>query len=241
MKSCNKKDVETYKIILLGSAGVGKTNLLKVLIDFQFGFSDFYPPTLSPEYGVIYLPHPDGTPEKIIKVKIWDTVGQERYRALAKTHYRKADGAILVFDVGDPKSFEEVEDYMEEIDETLGDSLAVVMLVMNQIDKLPKGSKALPRGCSPVTFVQEEDVEAYWTANNLMYARTSAKYNNNAFEWDGQSIQAVVSDVVHRIHLHKSQESFCVNSPNTIKLGRSYTEELEPGCSACGSQASLCS
>mmetsp|Transcript_738 Transcript_738/g.941 ORF Transcript_738/g.941 Transcript_738/m.941 type:complete len:239 (-) Transcript_738:35-751(-) len=215
----NDKNDESYKIVLLGAAYVGKTNLLKVLLDNQTGYSDFHPATLSPEMGKITLPHPDGTKGKILSVTVWDTAGQERYRSLAKTHYRNADGAILVFDVSCVSSFTEVGEYLGEVDEAAGDSLAAAMLIMNKIDLLPRGSMDMPR--DKAQYVQEDEVQAYRGDNNFMYARTTAKFNNEAYEWDGQTIQAAFSDLVNRIYLYKSQDNY-YSINNSIRLNDSY-------------------
>jgi len=49
--------------------------------------------------------------EKYIKLNIWDTAGQEKYRALSKIFYKEASAAILVYDTTNKKSFEEIKDY----------------------------------------------------------------------------------------------------------------------------------
>lgn len=134
-----------YKIILLGDAGVGKTNLLAY---FAAGndvrkddsgvaetFKEGRKPTIGVEFGSKTITHPDGTR---IRAQIWDTAGQERYRAITSAHYRRASGALLVYDVSSRKSFENardtwLKDLRENADEDLG-ILSCIMLVGNKTD-----------------------------------------------------------------------------------------------------------
>jgi ankyrin repeat protein/GTPase SAR1 family protein len=84
-----------YKIVLIGNAGVGKTNLLRVAM--EQGYSDDYPPTLDPDFVTMTIPHPHGAASGL-SAYVWDTAGQERYHAITRSQYRRADGAVIVFD-----------------------------------------------------------------------------------------------------------------------------------------------
>ena len=80
-----------FKFIVIGSSGVGKTSLLKRLIDDQFS------PENTSTIGVECLStvmEIDGQP---IKLQIWDTAGQEKFRSIAKSYFRHAVGVILVY------------------------------------------------------------------------------------------------------------------------------------------------
>jgi small GTP-binding protein len=92
-----------YKIVLVGDAGVGKTNLLACFIrnaeltpvrpgEAVSTFHEMLKPTIGVEFGTKTIVHADGTR---IRTQIWDTAGQERYRAITQSHYRRAAGAIL--------------------------------------------------------------------------------------------------------------------------------------------------
>jgi small GTP-binding protein len=111
----------TYKIVVIGSAAVGKTNLLSVAARGQ-QFNERSPPTLEPEFVTgapsrgdhaamcaganaarmlvdgwcaVKVPRPDwkfGEPNQFLRAQVWDTAGQERFQAISSSHYRRANG-----------------------------------------------------------------------------------------------------------------------------------------------------
>src|SRR6185503_10028162 len=70
---------------------------------------------------------------KIIKAQIWDTAGQERYRAITSAYYRGALGAVLVYDVSKPTTFENISRWLKELRDH-ADSNIRIMLVGNKTD-----------------------------------------------------------------------------------------------------------
>jgi small GTP-binding protein len=86
---------------LAGDTGTGKTFLLNRYIRDSLPQSSV--PTIGIEFGTKTVQLKTG---ERVKAQIWDTAGQERYRSIAHTHYRKAVGAILVYDVTREKTFE---------------------------------------------------------------------------------------------------------------------------------------
>ncbi|RLN37547.1 hypothetical protein BBJ28_00015466 [Nothophytophthora sp. Chile5] len=185
----------TYKIILLGTTGVGKSSLLAVAVNGDDAYVDRRPTTLEAEFGSLEWLDPSGS--TLIKARVWDTAGQERYRAITRSHYRRADGALLVYDVGDGESFERLGEWLHTLRETAGDSLTAAMVVENKVDQLPHSSNV----SRPSEFAQESDVRAFCEAQSLLFARTTAKLNARASEWDGaQSAADAVKELVLRIH-----------------------------------------
>ncbi|KAE9037453.1 hypothetical protein PR003_g6477 [Phytophthora rubi] len=181
-----------YKIILLGTAGVGKSSLLAVAANGDDAYLDRRPPTLEAEFGSIEFPDPRN-PSTLIHARIWDTAGQERFRAITRSHYRRADGALLVYDVSDAGSFDRLGEWLHTLRETAGDSLAASMVLENKVDKL-KASR--PKG-----FAQPEQVQTFCEMENLLFARTTAKLNARALEWDGAvKVFDAVKQLVLKIH-----------------------------------------
>merc|ERR1711865_615522 len=95
-------------------------------------------PTIGVEFGTRIVEHPSGVR---IKAQIWDTAGQERYRAITSSHYRRAAGALLVYDVTKKETFKNAkESWLKELMETAdedGTLKSCTMLVGNKIDSTP--------------------------------------------------------------------------------------------------------
>merc|ERR1719379_161095 len=148
MSSCDDPQSydELYKVVLVGDAGVGKTNMLAFFTGVNNGqepceggvaptFHSMRKPTIGVEFGTRIVEHPTGVR---IKAQIWDTAGQERYRAITSSHYRRAAGALLVYDVSSSRSFRNaLEMWLQEL-KNAGDEesglLSSIMLVGNKID-----------------------------------------------------------------------------------------------------------
>ena len=76
--------------------------------------------------------------DKLIRVKIWDTAGQEQYKALTKNFYRNSDGVIIVYDVTNKSTFEKVQEWVKSIDEHTHSAQTIhKVLLGNKID-LPR-------------------------------------------------------------------------------------------------------
>ena len=101
--------VESFKVVLVGESGVGKTSIITKFIDetFQEDQQSTTGGTFSTKSVIC-----DGG--KILKFEIWDTAGQERYRALTKMFYKDANAAIMVYDITRKDSFDELKNYWSE-------------------------------------------------------------------------------------------------------------------------------
>ena len=105
--SPNKKmSIESFKVVLVGESGVGKTSIITQFIDqtFQEDIQSTTGGTFSTKSVVC-----DGG--KVLKFEIWDTAGQEKYRSLTTMFYKDANAAVMVYDVTRKESFEELKNY----------------------------------------------------------------------------------------------------------------------------------
>ncbi len=93
------------KLILIGSSGVGKTSILTQFADNKF--TENYLTTIGVDFRFKTIKHES----KNIKFQIWDTAGQERFRTITSAYYKGADGIIMVYDVTDPSSLEDIEQF----------------------------------------------------------------------------------------------------------------------------------
>jgi small GTP-binding protein len=125
--SANEADV-IYKILLLGDTTVGKTCFL---MRFTEGtFQEIHMSTIGLDYRLKIMPLDDG---KKAKVQIWDTAGQDRFRAITKNYYKGAHGIILIFDVCNVETFENVRNWVTQIRENSSEK-ATIFLIGNKID-----------------------------------------------------------------------------------------------------------
>ncbi|QPG74047.1 Rab GTPase ypt7 [Brettanomyces nanus] len=96
------------KVIILGDSGVGKTSLMQQFINGKF--SQQYKATI----GADFLPKELNIDDKQVTMQIWDTAGQERFQSLGVAFYRGSDCCVLVFDVTNTKSFENLQSWRDE-------------------------------------------------------------------------------------------------------------------------------
>ena len=98
---------ESVKVVLLGEAGVGKTCIIKQFTQNKFDSNEVS--SLSAQFATKTIEYQDF--EKAIKFDIWDTVGQERFRSIAKIFYKDAKVIILVYDITSQKSFDALTNF----------------------------------------------------------------------------------------------------------------------------------
>nr|XP_033775051.1 ras-related protein Rab-7b isoform X2 [Geotrypetes seraphini] len=148
MNSSKKVDL---KIIILGSMGVGKTSLLQQYVNKRF-YED-YRTTL----GASVLTKSIKIDDASIKLQIWDTGGQERFRSMVSTFYKGSDGCILAFDVTDQESFDSVEDWRQDFLQRIRPSREDFPMVMlgNKIDIGDRQVKRYRRKAPPAGATKE--------------------------------------------------------------------------------------
>ena len=111
------------KIVLLGEAGVGKTSIITRYISGSF--SQIVMTSTGSSFVAKKIELEDN---KKVKLQIWDTAGQEKYRSLAKIFYQSAEVAVLVYDVTLKKSFEQVKEYwVKELKENAPENIIIVI------------------------------------------------------------------------------------------------------------------
>ena len=116
-----------FKVLIIGNSGVGKSCLLLRFAEDMF--SDNYISTIGVDFKIRKL-ELDG---KTIKLQIWDTAGQERFRTITKSYYRGSNGIVVVYDITDRESFDQVQQWMNEIDQHASQDVCR-LLVGNKAD-----------------------------------------------------------------------------------------------------------
>ncbi|OAY63872.1 ras-related protein RABA2a-like [Ananas comosus] len=165
-----------FKVVLIGDSGVGKSNLLSRFTRNEFCLES--KSTIGVEFATRTL-HVEG---RVIKAQIWDTAGQERYRAITSAYYRGALGAILVYDVTKPTSFENVSRWLKELRDH-ADAHIVIMLIGNKTD------------LKHLRAVASEDAQSYAEREGLSFIETSALEATNV----EKAFQMLLAEIYRKI------------------------------------------
>lgn len=168
-----------FKTVLIGDSGVGKSNLLSRFTKNEFNLES------KTTIGVEFATKSIVNDSKVIKAQIWDTAGQERYRAITSAYYRGAVGALLVYDICKPSSFENVERWLKELRDH-ADSHVVVMLVGNKTD------------LRHLRAVKQEEGASFAQKHNLFFLETSAL--------DASNVELAFQKILSEIYNHTKKQ-----------------------------------
>jgi small GTP-binding protein len=170
-----------FKILLLGDSSVGKTCFLKRYTDNTF--QDAYLSTIGFDFKFKFVTLDNG---KTVKVQLWDTAGQERFRTIAKSYYKGAHGIILIYDVTNRKTYDNIKKWLNQIRDEASNRISII-LVANKID------------CEDTRQVTKEEGETLAKANNLPIFEASAKDSinvNESFQFLIEKINENVSNII---------------------------------------------
>lgn len=152
-----------FKFIVIGCSGAGKTSIVRRLVDNK------YVKGTQSTVGIEYFTHIATIEGNTVKMMIWDTAGQERFYTIAKAYFRGALAVILVFDVTDRKSFDQLPRWLRDA-RVEADPHCSVILVGNKSD------------LGDQRVVSTEEAEDFATQHELTYLETSAAENQNIEE-----------------------------------------------------------
>eukprot|EP01117_Protostelium_nocturnum_P018097 TRINITY_DN74_c0_g1_i1.p1 TRINITY_DN74_c0_g1~~TRINITY_DN74_c0_g1_i1.p1 ORF type:complete len:211 (+),score=76.42 TRINITY_DN74_c0_g1_i1:236-868(+) len=162
MANMNEYDY-LFKLLLIGDSGVGKSCLLLRFADNVY--TDSYISTIGVDFKIKTLTI-DG---KTVKLQIWDTAGQERFRTITSSYYRGAHGIIVVYDVTDKVSFNNVKQWLGEIDR----------YACQSVNRLLVGNKA---DLKEKKVVDTNEAKEFADSLRISFLETSAKSSENVEE-----------------------------------------------------------
>ncbi|CAI7721008.1 Ras-like protein ORAB-1 [Plasmodium vivax India VII] len=172
-----------FKILLIGDSGVGKSCLLLRFADDTY--TDSYISTIGVDFKIKTIEIED----KIIKLQIWDTAGQERFRTITSSYYRGAQGIIIVYDVTDRDSFNNVKNWIIEIEKYASEDVQKV-LIGNKIDL--KNDRN----------VSYEEGKELADSCNIQFLETSAKIAHNV----EQAFKTMAHEIKNKSQLENQQK-----------------------------------
>ena len=133
-----------YKIILIGNSGVGKKCFFRKISTGEYSEKNIS--TIGIEKKTLDLDididNNGKTEKKKFNISLFDTAGQEKFRAVTLNYYKGSDGIFLLYDITDKESFEHVKSWIDSISDSLGknkDEKYVIILIGNKLDLIEEG------------------------------------------------------------------------------------------------------
>ncbi|CAL8138623.1 unnamed protein product [Orchesella dallaii] len=186
-----------FKLLLIGDSGVGKTCVL-----FRFS-EDAFNSTFISTIGIDFKIRTIELDGKKIKLQIWDTAGQERFRTITTAYYRGAMGIMLVYDITNEKSFENIKNWIRNIEEHAAPDVQK-MILGNKCDMNDK------------RVVSKERGEQLALEYGIRFMETSAKNSHNVEE----AFYILSRDI--KAHIDKKLEgkdNRMAPNPNIVNFG----------------------
>lgn len=153
-----------FKVLLVGDSKVGKTSILLQFTDETY--NDVHVMTIGIDYKIKRIQMGDFK----VRLKIWDSAGQERFQSITKNFYKGADAVVFVFDITDQNSFNNLKKWIKQAEDHVTNKNYKKIIVGNK-DDLEFERK-----------VERKDISYFAKKNNIEYIETSAKTNHNITE-----------------------------------------------------------
>ena len=124
----------TYKIIIIGDSAVGKTCIFKKITSNTFNEKSIS--TIGMDRRTLFFTIKDSKGSDLeIEVQLWDTAGQERFRSITTTYYKSSQGLLLMYDITKRETFSNVENWIENVNDSLGNNNDYLIVLMgNKLD-----------------------------------------------------------------------------------------------------------
>ena len=193
------------QLLIIGDSTVGKTSILSRFANGTFNTN--YLATV----GLDNFTKDETIDDKNVRIKIWDTAGQERYKALTKGFFRNAQGIMLVYDVTNTETYDNLKYWIQSLKTNMGNDLDHIPIVIigNKID-------------SEEREVKTQDAESFCKGQNYPYFETSAKTGENI----DQTIRFLVKKVIDSNPDNKPNSG----ENNNIKINAEEHKKKSGGC-----------
>lgn len=173
-----------YKITLLGDGAVGKTSLRRNYLGETFKAN--YNMTLGADFATNYINVDDVN----VTMVIWDLAGQPRFNVVREVYYRGTKGALLVYDLSRPESYESLANWVAELYRNNGMQKIPIVLIGNKVDLRGSDYSTIPAkyGEDYANRLSE------WSGYEVPYIETSAKLGNNVVD----SFETLVKQILRQ-------------------------------------------
>jgi Ras-related protein Rab-1A len=198
----------TFKLLVVGDAGVGKTCLITRFVD------DVFSSTCKSTIGVDFKATSIEMDGKAVQLQVWDTAGQERFRALTTSYYRGAHGVILVYDVTEQASFDHLASWIKDVDLYSGEEV-VKLLIGNKDDGDGPGTR--PKVVDP------DVAREFAKDHEMLFLEASALRATNV----NAAFKLLVAEVMHQADTVASQPPAFEHK---LKVNAERARRAQSGC-----------
>ena len=199
-----------FKIVIIGDTYVGKTNILSRYISNEFD------PNSNSTIGVELTTKTYNFDNNDVKVQIWDTAGQEKYRSITSSYYKGAQGCLLVYDITKKKSFDNIDKWYSEL-KSNSDEKIYTMLLGNKSDL----------GENREVSIEEAEKKA--KNFNIAFMETSAYNGNNINKAFNELINNVYQNNKHAFN----QEIKVILKDKGVEIPQENNEENKKDSNWC--------
>ncbi|KAM7349676.1 RAS oncogene family member Rab18 isoform 2-T2 [Cochliomyia hominivorax] len=191
---------KAIKLLVIGESGVGKSSLIRRFVENKF--DENYDVTIGMDFKSKVM-NIDGVDYKLA---LWDTAGAERFRSLTPSFYRKALGAILVYDITNRESLVKLEAWFTELENYSDNPNIATIVVGNKIDN--------------ERVISREEGLKFARKHRSLFLETSAKHD--------KFVADVFRDIVEKIISSKYYES--PSNGNTVNVNEDDNVADESSC-----------
>ena len=215
MIETTNRNLYTFKLILLGDVSVGKTSILNRYINNTF--EENCQCSVGVEFKVTSLIL-DNTTQ--VSLKIWDTSGQERYRALTRNYYKDSQGVILVYDVSSKTTFQHLKTWINDLEE-FGSPDSQIIIVANKDDV----SEAQRQ-------VSKAEGEAFAEKQKLQFIEVSAKEGRNILILFEKITKKLVEQFKEKENMKKTKGTILSKNQHSIDSA-GYAKKNKESINCC--------
>ena len=165
-----------FKVVFVGDAGVGKTQIINKFVKNKF--SNDYKPTI----GVDFYFKTINSNGKIIKLQLWDTAGQKKFKTITKSYYKGAHLIVFVYAIDNENTFKNIQNCGKDVKEQTNEKTKF-LLVGNKCDLYEEKQ------------VSTEEAQKYAKDNNMEFIEVSAKEGTNINDMFNSSLSKIFEDM----------------------------------------------